>query len=104
MSFDIEQVLQNMAGAISSTVNSGDANIKAFAKTILDNEKQSLKELGEARLLMQITDVVFNQEIDREKQVVEAQLLTLQIMTKALAQQAVNAAIDVFTKAIEDVI
>jgi len=101
MSFDINQVLNDMAAAITGTVQQGAGNIKDYADQILEKEKDSLKELAEARLRQEISEAEFDVEIEREKQVVEAELLTLQIMTKALAQQAVNAAINVFVKAVK---
>ena len=101
MSFDIDQVLKDMADAISDAVKDGAGDIKTSAKEIMDAEKESLKELGEARLRGEIDDIVFDREIEREKKVVEAELLTIKIMTKALAQKAVNAAIDVFVKALK---
>lgn len=101
MSFDIDQVLKDMAEAVSNAIEEGAGDIKSSAKEILDAEKESLKELGEARLNGEIEQDVFDREIEREKKVVEAELLTIQIMTKALAQKAVNAAIDVFVKAVK---
>ena len=101
MSFDIDQVLRDMADAISDAVKEGAGDIKAFAKEIVNAEKDSLKELGEARLRGEIDDAVFEREIEREKKVVEAELLAIKIMTKALAQKAVNAAIEVFVKAVK---
>ena len=101
MSFDISQVLKEMTGAITDAVKDGAGDIKESAKAILDAEKESLKELGDARLSGDIDDVVFDREIEREKKVVEAELLTIKIMTKALATKAVNAAINVFVKAIK---
>lgn len=101
MSFDIDQVLKDMADAISDTVKEGAGDINSSVKEILEAEKKSLKELGEARLRGKIKQDVFDREIEREKKVVEAELLTIQIMTKAVSQKAVNAAIDVFVKAVK---
>lgn len=101
MSFDINQVLKDMADAITDAVKGAEVDIKDSANEIMNAEKDSLKELGEARLRGVIDDAVLNREIEREKKVVEAELFTLKIMTKALAQKAVNAAIDVFVKALK---
>ena len=100
MSFDIENVLKDMATAINESVKDDIGEIKDYANTILENEKESLKELGKARVLGQISDEVFDSEIKREKKVVETELLTIQIMTEAAAQKAVNAAIEVFVSAV----
>lgn len=101
MSFNIDQVLKDMTSAIAGTVKEGADDIKGAVKEILDAEKESLRELGEARLKNEIDDTVFNRELEREKKVVEAELLTIQIMTKALAQKAVNEALDIFVKAVK---
>jgi len=86
---------------LAGTVKEGADDIKGAVKEILDAEKESLRELGEARLKNEIDDTVFNRELEREKKVVEAELLTIQIMTKALAQKAVNEALDIFVKAVK---
>lgn len=100
MVFDIGEVLKDMAEAIRNAVKNDAGDIKQYANQILENERDSLKELGLARLSGQIDDEVFQREIEREKKVVEAEFLTMQIMTNALAQKAANAAIDVFVKAV----
>lgn len=100
MSFDIETVLKDMANAISDSVKGEVGDIKAYADTIVENERESLRELGEARVLGQISDKVLEREINRERKVVETELLTIQLMTEAAAQRAVNAALDVFMAAI----
>ena len=104
MSFDINKVLTDMANAISEVVEGGAGDVTGAIKEILEAEKESLKELGKAKLAGEITQEVFDREIEREKKVVEAELLTIKIMTKVLAQKAVNAAIDVFVKAVKAVI
>ncbi len=101
MSFNIEEVLKDMVDAISDSVKEDAGDIKSYAKEILENKKESLQELGEARINNEIDDTVFDREIEREKQVVEAELITIEIMTQALAQKAINAAIDVFVKAVK---
>jgi hypothetical protein len=101
MSFDIEKVLKDMVSAIDDSVKDIDGDIKEYADTIIKNEKESLKELGEARVHRQIPDEVFDREVSREKKVVETELLTIQLMTEAAVQRAVNAAINVFIAAVK---
>lgn len=101
MGFDINVVVKDMAEAINNAVKHDCGDIQQYATQILFNEKKSLEELGLARVSGEINDEVFNREIEREKKVVEAELLTIKIMTKALAQKAINAALDVFTKAVK---
>lgn len=101
MSFDIELVLRDMVSAINDSVEDDVGDIKEYADTIVNNEKESLKELGEAKISGQISEEVFDREIEREKTVVETELLTIRLMTEAAAQKAVNAAIDVFVAAVK---
>ncbi len=67
----------------------------------MENEREALEELAQARLSGEISEDEFNEEVEREKKVIEAGLLTLEIMTKAMAQKAVNFAINVFVKAVK---
>jgi hypothetical protein len=101
MSFDISAVLGDMADAVTSIVKDDAGKIGGYAKTIMENEKEALEELALARLAGEISEEEFNDEIDREKKVVEAELLTLEIMTEAMAQKAVNTALDIFAKAVK---
>ena len=101
MSIDFNQVLKDMTNAVTDTVKEGAGDIKSSVQDILEAEKNSLKELGEARLKNEIDDTVFKREIEREKKVVMVELLTIEIMTKAMAQKAINAALDIFVKAVK---
>ena len=100
MNFDFDAVFNDMVIAMNNAVKDDVGDIKEYAKTVLKNEKDSLKELAEARKEGEISDAEFDRELKREKKVVEAELLTVQIITKAAAQKAVNAAIDVFVNAV----
>jgi hypothetical protein len=104
MGFDINSILGDMAGAIKNVVKQDAGDIKQYANQTLEKEKDSLEKLGLARLAGEIDDEIFTREIEREKKVVEVDLLTIQIMTKVLAQKAANAAIDVFAKAVKTAI
>lgn len=101
MSFDIAKVLQDMTTAVKDTVQEEVGDISQYAKQIMENEKESLEELASARLSGEIDDDIFKREIERERTVVETELLTIEVMTKALSQKAVNAAIDVFIQAVK---
>jgi len=76
-------------------------NIPDYLKQIFENEKEALKVLAEARLTGEISDKEFQNEIKREKKVLEAEILTISIMTKAVAQKAINAAMKVLMDAVK---
>ena len=62
---------------------------------------ESLKEFGEARVERKNSESVFNDQVEREKKVVESELLTIKLMNQAAAQRAVNSAINVFINAVK---
>ncbi|MDY6978281.1 MAG: hypothetical protein SV201_00255 [Pseudomonadota bacterium] len=101
---DIEAILKQMVAAANDAVEGDVGEITDYAKQIVEQQKQSLEELAKARISGEIDDDVFEQEVEREKQVVKAQLLAVQIMTEAAAQKAVNAAIDTFKNAVKTII
>lgn len=101
MSFDIELVLKDMAAAMKNEIVDDLGDIEEYGKTILENEKESLELIGQERLAGRWNEEKFNEEIEREKKVMETELLTIQIMTKAAAQKAINAAIAVFVNAVK---
>lgn len=101
---DIEAILKQMVAAANDAVEGDVGEITDYAKQIVEQQKHSLEELAKARISGEINDDVFEQEVEREKQVVKAQLLAVQIMTEAAAQKAVNAAIDTFKKAVKTII
>lgn len=101
MAFDIHAVLNNMKIAAVDAVKDDLENIPEYLFIILENEKDALGLLAEARLAGEITDEVFQKELEREKQVLEVEMLTISIMTKAIAQKAINAAMNTLTDAIK---
>ena len=80
MSFSIGEVLKDMAIAMKDSVREDVGDISEYAKQILENEKESLEELGSARLSGEIDDEVFDREIKREKTVVKGSSLRLALL------------------------
>ena len=101
---DIEAIAKQMANAANEAVKDDIGEISEYAKQIVENEKQSLEELGKARIKGEIDDATFDHELEREKQVVKAELLAVKIMTEAAAQKAVNAAMETFKNAVKALI
>lgn len=101
---DIDAILKKMVAAANDAVEGDVGEITDYAKQIVEQQKQSLEELAKARISGEIDDDIFEQEVEREKQVVKAQLLAVQIMTEAATQKAVNAAIDTFKNAVKTII
>ena len=101
MSFDIDTVKRDMTRALKGAIEDDVGDIGEYADIIMANQKHSLQELGEALVAGDISEDEFNSELEREKRVFEAELMTVQLMTRAAAQDAVNAAIDEFVEAVE---
>jgi hypothetical protein len=101
MNFDIDAVLKDMALAVQNTVKDKREEIREYGKRMLEDQKDDFAQLAEARISGALTEEEFQKEIEREKRVLAAEMLTLEIMTKAAAQAAINAAIDVFLRAVK---
>ena len=101
MSFDINATLADMLSAVKDSVEDDWDEIEGFAKTVLENEKEMLADLAEQRLRGEITEDELESELDDEKDTVEAEMQAIQVMTKAMAQKAANAAMDVMINAIK---
>ncbi len=100
MHFDINKVFNEMINTVKDSVSEGANDIGGYAKTIMDNEKESMEELAKALFDGEIDEEDFYDEIKREKKVVETEFLALQVMTKAMTQKVVNEAMDVFVNAV----
>lgn len=101
MPFDINEVINNMKDAAIGAVKDDIENIPDYLLQVIENEKDSLNYLAEARLAGMITDEEFFDELEREKKVLEVEMLTISIMTKAIAQKAINAAMNALRDAIK---
>ena len=101
MNFNIEAVLGDMLAAMKDSIEADWDDVKGYAKQILENEKEALAALAELRLRGEITEQELKSELDDEKDTVEAELKAVQVMTKAMAQRAANAAMDVLFAAIK---
>lgn len=101
MPFDINEVINNMKDAAIGAVKDDIENIPDYLLQVIENEKDSINYLAEARLAGVISDNEFFDELEREKKVLEAEMLTISILTKAIAQKAINAAMNALRDAIK---
>ena len=98
MSFDINNAIGQMINTMKSTANQDGIDISTYAAKVLDNQKESLAELVQARLDGDLDQAEFEEELQREKLVAESELLALEVMGKAMVQKALNAAFEVLVK------
>lgn len=100
MSFDIKAVLSSMASAAGTVVKDDLPKVRQCIKRALDEEKDFLAKLADARLAGVIDDDTLAQQLRDEARTLELSLLVCQVLSKRIAQDAANAAIDAFNTAI----
>ena len=66
----------------------------------LNAQKASILALAEAKLNGEISESEFIAELEREKAILEVELITLEIIAKATVQKAINAAMSCLTSAL----
>jgi hypothetical protein len=104
MAFDINEVVAEMVGAVKTTVKDDWQLVKETAGTFLQTRKDRLELLASLRLNNEISQKFFLKRLEDEKKILESELHAVAIITKAMAQRAANAAIDVLSKAVSTVI
>lgn len=104
MKFDINEVIAQMSGAVKDTVSENWSDAKSATSQFLTNRKERLALIAELRLTGDLTQEKFESRLNDEKLILEAELHAVAVITKAIAQKAANAAIDVLTKAVSTVL
>jgi hypothetical protein len=101
MNFDINQVIAGMLGAIKDTVKVNWHEVKDIATTYIENKKNRLELLAALRLNDEIDQEFFEKRMKDEEKIMESELLSLKIVSTAIAQKAANAAIEVLSSSID---
>lgn len=101
MNFDINEVLANMLSAIKETVDDNWDEVKNTANQFLQRKKERLELLAELRISNELSQEKFESRLADEKLIAEAELHAIAVISKAIAQKATNAAMDVLEKAIK---
>jgi len=100
MKFDINEVVAQMLGAIKDTAKENWKLVKNSANGYFSDHKSRLELLASLRLNKQISDEFFKSRVADEEKILESELHSIAIITKAIAQKAANAAIDIFQNAV----
>jgi len=100
MSIDIGKTFIDMTKTAGQGLEKEGAAIGDNFSKVLINNKESLAELMQARVDGEINEEDFTIELEREKLIVEAEMINLEIASKAAIQKAVNGAMDVLTQAV----
>jgi len=104
MNFDINEVLADMLVAIKGTVADNWSDVKSIANQFLQHRKERLELLAELRIKGELSQDKFESRLLDEKLIVEAELNAIAVISKAIAQKAANAAIEIFNKAVKTAI
>jgi hypothetical protein len=100
MQFDINEVVAQMLGAIKDTVRDNWSVVKNGASDYFQDHKSRLELLASLRLHDQISQDFFEKRLSDEEHILESELHSIAIITKAVAQKAANAAIQIFQNSI----
>lgn len=100
MQFDIDDTIKGMLAGAKGVLKTEWKNVKATAEQFFQNKKKRLVMLAQYRIAGKINDEELQSFIDDEKTLFSSELLALKLITKAVAQKAANAALDVLYAAI----
>ena len=104
MKFDIDEVLSEMLAAIKGTVEDNWSEVKSTANQIFQRKRERLELLAELRIKGEISQEKFESRLSDEKLIVEAELHAIAVISKAIAQKAANAAMEILEKAVKTAI
>jgi hypothetical protein len=100
MNFDINTVLADMSSAVKDIVSENWDETKSVANRFLQNRKERLALLSKLRIEGNLSEEKFRSRLEDEKLILEAELNALEVISKAIAQNAANAAINALEKAV----
>lgn len=100
MNFDINEVITNMANAVKGSVIEDWNSVKGDVTSYLNDRKNRLDLLAEMRISNEISDNFLQKRLADEKDMLISELHSIVLISKVIAQNAANAAIEVLTKAI----
>lgn len=91
MSIDIGAILQTAVNAATEAVKKAAPQVEDFLREIAKGHEAAIKSLANALSSGDIDMDTFKDEMDDEGKTLEAELLAVAVLTKAIAQRAVNA-------------
>lgn len=104
MKFDINEVIAEMTAAVKDAVGDNWNEVLGVTNQFLNNRKQRLELLAELRITGDISKKRFESRLNDEKLVAEAEFQAIAVISKAIAQKAANAAIEVLENAVKTAI
>lgn len=101
MNFDINEVVAEMLSVVKNTVSENWTEVKSVMNQFIQRRKERLKLLAELRISGELSQEKFESRLEDEKLVLEAELHAIAVISKAIAQKASNAALEVLGKAVK---
>lgn len=101
MNLDIGNLFKEMATTAGDSLQEEAGNLSAEVLSVLDQNRDSIAELVEARTNGDINEEDFNVELQREKAILEVEMISLEIVSKSAVQKAMNAAMDTLMSAVK---
>ena len=100
MGFDVRGTLGAMIDAAKAVVADDWPAVQRCMQSAVEEERAFLAELAAARIDGEIDDDILEAQLRDEERTFAATLLVCSVMTKKMAQDAANAAIDAFHRAV----
>ncbi|OUL58390.1 hypothetical protein [Pseudoalteromonas ulvae] len=100
MSFDSHQVMNDMLVAMQTSLADDWQEASGYAQQLLIQHKEMMFELAKLRLEGELTEQELQNELIDEQETIAAELLALQVIGKASAQRAAQAAMNVLIRAV----
>ena len=101
MAFDITKVTAEMLGAAEGVFKEQWPKAKGAMKQVLDEEAVAFKAIAEARIAGKISEEDFQRQMEDENETLQAGLAMVRLIEKKMMQDAINAALKVFSEAVK---
>lgn len=91
MSIDIGPIIETAVGAAANAVKQTAPQVEDFLREIARGHANAIASIAEALANGDIDAETFESELDDEAKTLEAELQAVAVLTKAIAQRAINA-------------
>lgn len=104
MQFNTEETLVGMLSAMKLVASDHWKDVEAVSKNFYNRKKERLEMMAKMRISGELSQAKFESRLADEKLILEAEINALAVLSKAITQKAVNAAMDVLQKSVEKII
>ena len=104
MKFNIDEIIKDMVNASFNVIKDEVPKKQKEVQKIFNEHKKIFKEILKKRITGQYTDSDVQYFLKQRERLLKIKLYGLNIESKKTAQNAVNASIEVFNKALEKAI